>query len=80
MATKIITPGTDVYTATCTECGCRFSYERSDVHRNYVRGGERVGCPQCGHQQHHFGASGTVWPSADRRDWTCARGRGLDRA
>ena len=43
MATKIITPGTDVYTATCTECGCRFSDERSDVHRNYVHGGERVG-------------------------------------
>jgi hypothetical protein len=70
MATKIITPGTDRYCATCTECGCRFSYERSDVHHNYVYGGERVSCPHCGHSLHHFGASGTRWPNPYRRqDW-----------
>jgi DNA-directed RNA polymerase subunit RPC12/RpoP len=62
MATKILSPGTDRYSATCHECGCRFTYERSDVHRNYAQGGERVSCPHCGHSMHHFGASGTVWP------------------
>ena len=56
MATKIITPGTDTYRATCTECGCCFSYERSDVHHNYVKGGEWVSCPQCGHGHYHRGA------------------------
>ena len=64
MATKIITPGTDTYRATCTECGCCFSYERSDVHTNYVRGGDWVGCPQCGHQHMHLGSEG-------RRQGTC---------
>jgi len=67
MTRKIIEPGTDVYRATCTECGCRFSYERSDVSHNYVRGGDWIACPQCGHQHMHFGASGTRWPSGSQR-------------
>lgn len=66
MATKIISPGIDRYHATCTDCGCKFSYERSDVHHNYVKGGERVSCPQCGHSMYHFGAGGTMW-SNDKR-------------
>ncbi len=78
MAKKIINPGTDVYRATCSECGAVFSYQRDDVQRNYVRGGEWVTCPQCGHAHMHFGASGTVWPDGRSRrcrlDW-----RGHDR-
>ena len=58
MATKIITPGTDRYRASCTECGCKFSYERSDVHHDYVHGGERVSCPHCGYGLYHFDTSG----------------------
>ncbi len=54
---KIITKGTDTYHATCTECGARFSYEREDVRTNYVRGGEWVSCPHCGHDHQHFGTS-----------------------
>ena len=57
MATKIISPGTDVYRATCTECGARFSYEREDVRTNYLRGGEEVSCPGCGHAHRYLGAS-----------------------
>ncbi len=64
MATKIISPGTDTYRATCSECGARFSYEREDVHTNYVRGGEWVGCPQCHHPHMHLGSEG-------RRQGTC---------
>lgn len=59
---KIIKPGTDIYRATCTECGAVFTYEREDVHHNYVRGGEHVSCPNCGHGHRHFGASGGEWP------------------
>ena len=58
MAIKIIAPGADVYTATCTECGCRFTYERDDVFTNYRTGGECVSCPQCGHNHLHFGVTG----------------------
>jgi DNA-directed RNA polymerase subunit RPC12/RpoP len=77
MVTNIISPGTDRYSAICTECGGRFSYERSDVHTNYIRGGKRVSCPHCGHSLHHFGASGAsgiVWPNPHRRgDWCTGR-------
>ena len=58
----ILRPGNTTHRATCHECDCVFSYDASDLHRNYVRGGEWVDCPQCGHQHRHFGASGTRWP------------------
>ena len=80
MTKKIITPGTDTYRTTCHECGCQFTYERSDVWTNYVRGGDGVSCPSCGHFMHHFGTSGTVWPSPHRptkyRRWECSTGGG----
>ena len=60
MTTKIITAGTDTYRATCAECGCRFTYEREDVHHNYARGGDWVGCPGCHHQVMHVGAPAQV--------------------
>ena len=63
MATKIINPGTDRYKMTCTECGCRFSYERSDVRRNFRSDSEDVLCPHCEHSCRHFGASGMQWRS-----------------
>ena len=57
MTTKIITPGTNTYLATCSECGCKFTYQRGDVHTNYFTGvREAVGCPHCGYQVSHFGA------------------------
>jgi hypothetical protein len=58
MTTKIITPGTDVYRANCSECGACFTYDRSDVHHNYLRGGEWVSCPQCAHPHMHLGSEG----------------------
>lgn len=57
---KIVKPGTDVYRATCTECGAVFTYEREDVCRSHV--GDYVTCPNCGHNNRHFGASSTAWP------------------
>jgi len=65
---KIVRQGTDTYRATCHECGTVFTYERDDVHHNYVRGGEWVSCPHCGHQLMHHGASGTSWPGCGRGD------------
>ena len=60
----IITRGVSEYDVTCRECGCHFTYQRQDVHTNYVRGGEWVGCPDCGHAHRHLGASGVQCPSA----------------
>lgn len=61
---QIVKPGTDTYRCTCHECAAVFTYEREDVHHNYVRGGEWVSCPGCGHDHRHFGASGGVWPQS----------------
>jgi len=57
---RIIREGTKIYRATCSECGAVFTYEREDVRRNYVKGGEWVSCPGCGHDHQHFGVSGAV--------------------
>lgn len=54
---KIINKGTDVYKATCIECGTIFTYGREDVHHNYIKGGEEVSCPHCGNSVKHFGAT-----------------------
>lgn len=62
MTVQIVEKGADTYHGHCGECGCRFTYQRTDVHHNYVQGGARVSCPHCGQQLHHFGASGTKWP------------------
>lgn len=35
MAKKILTPAPKSYTATCGECGTKFSYELEDVRNNY---------------------------------------------
>jgi hypothetical protein len=53
---EIIAKGTDRYRASCSECGTVFTYEREDVHHNYVLGGDWVSCPHCGHSHRHFGA------------------------
>jgi len=66
---KIITKGTDTYRATCSECGTAFTYEREDVHHNYMTGGDWVSCPHCAHSHRHFGAAG-AWGSP------CGRGDG----
>ena len=57
MAKKIVIQGTNIYCGHCHECDAQFTYEREDVHTNYVRGGEEVSCPCCGHRVSHFGAS-----------------------
>lgn len=65
MAKRIISDGTDTYRATCDECGCVFTYERGDVHHNYMHSADHVSCPQCGHGCRHLGAQG----SPARRTW-----------
>lgn len=52
----IIQEGTTKYNTRCDECGCRFTYDREDVHENYVRGGDWVSCPSCGTSCRHCGA------------------------
>jgi hypothetical protein len=56
MATKIIHEGATQYRTACGECAAVFTYEREDVHRNYVTGGDDVACPSCGHAVRHRGA------------------------
>ena len=62
MAKEILKQGIKTYTGHCDECGADFTYQREDVRHNYVRGGEDVGCPCCGHGVRHFGEAGTRWP------------------
>ena len=62
MAKEILKQGATKYHGHCGECGAEFTYEREDVHNNYVRGGEEVGCPCCGKSVRHFGEAGTRWP------------------
>lgn len=57
MAKTILERGQDKYVCTCGECGTRFSYERDDVSRNYVVGGEHVYCPHCSKPCRHYGAT-----------------------
>jgi DNA-directed RNA polymerase subunit RPC12/RpoP len=66
MAKKIIVQGTNTYRGHCHECGAEFTYEREDVHRNYVRGGEEVSCPCCGGRVSHFGAGGGRYGSGGK--------------
>jgi hypothetical protein len=66
---KIITPGTTTYRVHCGNCACEFTYERGDVHHNYVRGGEWVACPTCGRSCAHFGEGGTSWAPRRRSAW-----------
>ena len=56
MTVKIVNPGCSSYCAHCHECGCDFTYQREDVHHNYVRGGDYVSCPVCGQACAHHGA------------------------
>lgn len=32
----------------CHRCGCEFEFEPDDIRKNYIRGLEVVGCPECG--------------------------------
>ncbi len=57
---RILHDGADRYRARCGECGCEFTYDRSDVGHNYVTGGDHVGCPHCGRPVRHFGARSAV--------------------
>jgi hypothetical protein len=67
MATVIIKPGRKTFHGVCSDCGCEFRYERSDVMHNYVKGGDWVHCPDCGEPMRHFGESGTSWPPSPPR-------------
>lgn len=58
MAIKITKKAPKAYSADCTRCGCSFTYELADVHKNYVLGGEYVSCPSCGDGVQHFGSWG----------------------
>jgi hypothetical protein len=73
MTKKIITPGTNTFHAMCSDCGAQFSYEREDVHRNYVRGGEWVDCPHCGRPVYHLGACDLG--ARSHRRWTMSSAR-----
>lgn len=53
MAKEIIKRGSTTRRTTRTECGTCFSYELSDVRKNYVRGGKWVSCPHCGADCRH---------------------------
>lgn len=48
---EVIKHGQKKFKATCTNCGCEFTYELSDIV------GSRVECPDCGHYvvHHSFG-------------------------
>jgi hypothetical protein len=71
VAVKITTPGLDTYHLTCTECACRFTYERSDVRHNFRSGAEEISCPHCGQSHRHLGSHslrrGCGEPRLDRR-------------
>lgn len=45
---EVIKHGKKKFTATCTNCGCEFTYELSDMH---PLGG--IDCPDCGHYVAH---------------------------
>jgi endogenous inhibitor of DNA gyrase (YacG/DUF329 family) len=56
MAITVEIKGSTIHRVTCAECGATFTYEISDIHPNYVHGGEWVGCPTCGKPCRHMGA------------------------
>lgn len=41
------------FRTTCGRCQCVFTYELSDLRRNYVFGREEVYCPRCGESCRH---------------------------
>lgn len=53
MAVTITRKAPRNYSTDCGRCGCSFSYQLDDVHRNYVRGGEFVHCPSCSNSIRH---------------------------
>lgn len=58
MAVTIIEPGTKeapIYTRTCPECGCKFTYQWPDVVDCGWSGGYKmVQCPQCKYPVAHI--------------------------
>jgi hypothetical protein len=62
MAVKIISQPTrpnpedrPVYTRTCPECGCKFTYQFEDCQENNYRGGYvEIRCPFCGYKVAHI--------------------------
>lgn len=59
MAVETVRKGAAKFEATCGRCGATFAYQISDLHRDYVHGGERVGCPSCGESHRHMPGWGT---------------------
>lgn len=51
---RVLSKGRSEFQAKCSRCSCRFAYKLADLHRNYVRGGEFVGCPSCGEGHRHI--------------------------
>lgn len=49
---EIIKPKPDKYIIVCEHCDCKFSYELSDVYKDYY-GQIRVNCPCCKSGQLH---------------------------
>ena len=49
---EIIQPKPDKYIIVCEHCDCKFSYELSDVKKDYY-GQEKVTCPCCKTEQLH---------------------------
>jgi len=67
---RVIREGVVEHRATCQNCRCQFTYERSDLHTNYLHGGEWVSCPGCGEGHRHAGAthlSPSHYPNNDYR-------------
>lgn len=64
---EVIKHGKKKFTATCSNCGCEFTYELSDMK---PLGG--VDCPDCGHHVVHPNLGnnngGLYYPSNCRRD------------
>lgn len=40
---KIVRPGYKEFKTQCTNCGCRFTYEREDI----LKSASQVKCPEC---------------------------------
>jgi hypothetical protein len=53
MAVKVIDSGHTYFTASCAQCGCRFSYERDDIMGRTTFAGGWVACPECSTKHMH---------------------------
>ncbi len=54
MTVRIVEEPPNAYHATCSKCGCKFSYALSDLRKNYgLTASDGVNCPQCGRTHRH---------------------------